>query len=275
MIVGIVALSIPLMKPTPAPTPTPASTPTPVAKVVGLTSSVTAAQFASAAQDNTTDVIELAGGIYHTGVITLNVDRTRPLIIRPAAGATVVFAGVGSQSAFWIGSGGVAGNITIEGLVFDGYSLSTNGIVWLGNCHDITLNDITVRNSTGQTGYSWALYMSTDGGASPRNVVANNWIVDGGARTIGALQMGHAGGPTISGVILHGWQVTNASYAIYSAVGATGVDIDGWTINSSGDSGLSVDLVNTAGTIEKVHATNSGGPQIELPMVDAGGNTWQ
>ena len=274
----------PKVAPTPtpkvAPTPTPKVAPTPTPKVaqtqglkvVGLTPTVTATQFVAAVRDNTTDVIELAGGTYRLGVITLNVDRTRPLVIRPAAGATVVFAG-GSQSAFWIGAGGVAGRITIEGLVFDGFTLSTNGIIWLGNCHDITINNIVVRNSTGQAGYSWSLYLSTDGGVSPRNVVANNWTVDGGARTVGGLQIAHT--PGAQSVTATGWHVTNASYAIYSGGPASGVNISDWTIDSSGLSNLSVDLVNTAGSIRNVHATNSGSPEILAPMVDAGGNTWR
>jgi len=72
-----------------------------------------------------------------------------------------------------------------------------------------------------------------------------------------------------------GWHVTNASYAIYSGGPASGVNISDWTIDSSGLSNLSVDLVNTAGSIRNVHATNSGSPEILAPMVDAGGNTWR
>jgi hypothetical protein len=266
----------PTTPPTVVPTPAPTPVPSPSLKVVGLTPTVTATQFVAAVRDNTTDVIELAGGIYHPGLITLNVDRTRPLIIRPKAGASAVFAG-GSGSAFHIGSGGVAGGITLEGLVFDGYSIGDTGIVWLGNCHDITVNDMVVRNSTGPAGYSWALYVSTNGGVSARNVVANHWTVDGGARTLGGLQIGNSSGPDNNGVSAHGWRVTNASYAIYSAAGAAGVDISDWTIDSSGlttFADLSVVLVNTSGTIRNVHATNSGGPEIDRPMVDAGGNTW-
>ena len=265
-----------LRSPTPYPTSMPVPTVGPSAgpKVVELTSSVTAAQFVSAVQDNTTDVIELAGGIYRPGIIRLNVDRTRPLLIRPTPGATVVFAG-GSRPAFYIGLGGVAGRITIEGLVFDGFSMGPDGIIWLGNCHDITVNNMVVRNSTGQPGYSWALYLSTDGGAGPRNVVANDWIVDGGARTLGGLQIGHT--PAARGVTANGWHVSNASYAIYSSTTATGVRISDWRIDSSGlttFANLSVVLANTQGTISNVHATNSGGAEIESPMVDGGGNTW-
>ena len=141
-----------LLPPTPKPTHAPASSAAP--KVVRLTPSVSAAQFVAAVQDNTTDVIELAGGTYRPGVIRLNVDRTRPVIIRPAARATAVFSGVGSQSAFWLGFGGVAGEITFDGLVFDGFTIGTTGLFDLGHAHDITMNNIVVRNVTGPVAYS-------------------------------------------------------------------------------------------------------------------------
>jgi hypothetical protein len=134
-----------------------------------------------------------------------------------------------------------------------------------------------VRNSRGQAGYSWALYVSTDGGVGPSNVVARNWVVDGGGRTLGGLAIGHT--PAARGVTATGWRVSNASYAIYSNTPATGVSISDWTITSSGLTTfayLSVVLAQTGGTIRNVHATNSGGPELETPpMVDGGGNTWQ
>ena len=67
------------------------------------------------------------------------------------------------------------------------------------------------------------------------------------------------------------------SYAIYSggsASGAQDVNISNWTIDSAGMN-YSVVLVGTPGTIQDVHATNSSGPEILSPMVDAGGNTWK
>jgi hypothetical protein len=243
--------------------------------VVGLTPTVTATQFVAAVGDNSTDVIELAGGTYRPGRISLNVERTRPLVIRPKAGATVVFTG--DAGAFVIGAGGVAGGITIKGLIFDGYQIGQTGVIWLGNCHDITLSDMVVRNSTGQAGYSWALYVSTNAGVSASNVTANNWSVDG-ARSLGGLQIGNSSGPNNNGVSAHGWNVANATYAIYSGAGATGVEIDDWIIDSSGMTTydyLSVVLVDARGTISNVRATNSGGPMIVLPMVNAGGNTWR
>src|SRR4029079_4668716 len=143
--------------------------------------------------------------------------------------------------------------------------------------HDITLNNITVRNSTGQAGYAWALYVSTNAGISASNVTAKNWTVDG-SRSLGGMQIGNSSGPDNNGVSAHGWSVANATYAIYAGAGATGLDIDDWNITSSGMTSydyLSVVLVDARGTISNVHATNSGGPMIVPPMVNAGGNTWR
>ncbi len=240
-----------------------------------LSPTATAAQFLAAIAEPSTDVLELAAGTYRPGIIYLNVDRSRPLTIRPAAGATVVFAG-GTRPAFYMGLGGVAGRITLSNIVFDGFAMGPDGIVWLGNCHDITLTGITVRNSVGTAGFSWALYVSTDGGSGPRNVTADNWTVDGGGRTLGGLAIGHT--PAAQGVTARHWTVRNASYAIYSATPATGVHIDDWTIDSSGLTTfdyLSVVFEQTAGDIRNVRATNSGKPEILAPMVDAGGNSWK
>jgi hypothetical protein len=235
---------------------------------------MTAAQLASAARDNSIDVIELAGGTYHLGGVGLSGARTNPLTIRPQAGATVIFAGSNGGGSALVISGG-ASNITIQGITFDGYQLADTGLVWIGNAHDITLRNITVRHTTGQAAYSWALYLSYSGGVAANRITATGWTVDGGNRTVGGLQIGNSTGPDQSQVSVTGWHVANTAYAIYSAAGASGVDIDGWTIDSSGLGNLSVDIANTGGTISNVHATNSGRAQIASPMVDAGGNSWQ
>jgi hypothetical protein len=256
-----------------------ASISTPTQKIIQLSPTVTKTQLLSAIADETVDVIELASGTYHLGSTIINVDRVKPIIVRPATGSVVIFsgdvAGPASNGQFLFGYGGVAGNITMQGFIFDGWSMGHNGIIWLGNAHNITVNNMTVRNPTGQPPYSWALYCSEDGTSGSSDIIANNWVVDGGSRTLGGLAIGHT--PAPARITANGWVVTNAAYPIYSSTTATGVHIDGWTINSSGITEtkyLSVVLVNTEGTISNVRATNSGGPEIELPMVDSGGNTW-
>jgi hypothetical protein len=244
-------------------------------KIVSFGPTVTASRLLASIADNTIDVIELAGGMYTPGPVTINVARTRPLLIRPAKGATVVFA-KGSTTAFAFGfAGGVAGNITMQGFIFDDYHIGATGIIWIGNAHDITLNSMTVRNSTGLGGTSWALYLSTDNGTGPSNIVANDWLVDGGGRTLGALQSYH--NPNARGVTALRWKVSNCAYTIYAHSDATGLDIEDWTADSCGLTTyafLSVILQDVGGIIKNVHSTNSGAAAIGAPMVDGGGNTW-
>ena len=251
---------------------------------VQLGPGATAAQIEAVIKDNSVDTLELLPGTYTPGrQVYVNVDRTRHLLIHPKTPGTVVFEN-GDGPAFYIGFGSDGGwpanarggNVTIDDLIFDGYHMGPDGIIWTGNCHDITLTHITVRNSTGQGDTSWALYVSTSGGRGTTNLVANYWNVDGGNRTLGAMQSYH--NPNADGIVLHHWTVKNAVYAIYAQSDATGLDIDDWDIDSSGYStgsgSLSVVIWNVSGVIKNVHATNSGAPSIRSPMVDGGGNSW-
>jgi hypothetical protein len=257
----------------PSPTHLPTPLPTPEPKVVRFSPGMSGGQLVAAIADASTDVIELAGGTYTPGSININVNRSRPVTIRPAPGATVVFAN-GTDAAFTFGYGGVAGNITIDGLIFDGYRIGSIGIVWIGNAHDITLNNITVRNSTGIGTNSWALYLSSDGGSGPTRVVADNWNVDGGARTLGGVQSYH--NPNARGATLRGWHVRNCAYAIYLNSDATDVRIEDWTTTSCGVTtyaDLSVVARDASGIIRNVRATDSGGVDIWPPMIESG-NEW-
>ena len=254
--------------------------PDPNAIVVQLGPNASAAQIEAVIKDTSIDTLELLPGTYSPGrQVYVNVDRSRHLLIHPKTPGTVVFKG-GGRPAFYIGLGGEAGwsasarggNVTIDGLIFDGYHMGPDGIIWTGNAHDITLTHITVRNSTGQGDTSWALYVSTSGGRGTTNLVANYWTVDGGGRTLGAMQTYH--NPNGHGIVLHHWTVKNAVYAIYAQSDATGLDIDDWTISSTGNGSVSVVLSNVSGVIKNVHATDSDGPSISAPMVDGGGNSW-
>jgi hypothetical protein len=134
----------PTPSPTPTPTPSPTPTPVPTGKTVTYSPGMTSSQLLSTLQDNTVDTVILQGGTYRPGSMRVNINRTRPIVVRPADGAQVTWTG---NSTIQFGLGGSASNIELDGLIFDGYSLGDTGIVWVGNAHDITLNDMTVRNS--------------------------------------------------------------------------------------------------------------------------------
>lgn len=162
----------------------------------------TQAQFLALMKDMTVDVIEMGAGTYHfAGQMMINIDRSsRPLTVRPATGATVIFKGDGSGAdwgQFYFGRGGQAAYITMQGFIFDGYTLAGTAVVWVGNAHHITLNNMTVRNTTAAAGrqiYIWALYLSYDAGVSAQNITADNWTVLGDG-TFSAFQVGRSATP--------------------------------------------------------------------------------
>jgi hypothetical protein len=240
---------------------------------------MTASQFVAAINDSSVDVIELAAGTYSPGGIKVNANRTRPVLVRPAAGATVVFAN-GTDAAFTFGYGGVAANIALDGLIFDGYRIGSIGIIWLGNAHDIRLTNITVRNSqaTSDPTMSWALYLSYDAGVGASSITADNWTVTGSGRGISALQVQYAA--LHSHVHMSGWNVSHCAFAIYANANASDLVFSNWTITDCGVNSSSVYFGRGFGPIvgsySNLRATSSYPLLNESNggMVNAGGNTF-
>jgi hypothetical protein len=271
--------------PAPEPTPVPAPVPTlPTERIAAFTPSQTSAALLTLLRDETIDAIEL-NGTYRLPYTIINIDRTRPVVIRPAAGAVVVMSGasVGTDPQFWLGLNGTAGNITMQGLIFDGFILGQQGIIQACDVHDITLNDMVVRNSrsdgtTAQPYHSWAIYLSSTSTLRPTNFTANRWTIDGSARGMSAVKV--QGGANIS---LSGWSVSNAYYALYvTAKGDLLTDfvLDGWTISNTGapawgSSNVSVAMEYASGRYSNIRATTSGVLlNVGTPrMTDAGGNS--
>jgi hypothetical protein len=267
---------------TSAPTPPPTI---PTQRIVSFTSSQTAATLLALLRDETIDVIELSG-TYRLPYTIVDIDRTRPVVVRPVAGATVVMSGANSrrEPQFYFGRESKAGNITMQGLIFDDFVLGQVGIIHVSNAHDITLNDMIVRNSrangtTALPNHAWAIYLTSTPTAQPTNFTANRWTIDGSARQMSALKVW--GG---SHVTATGWSVSNVYFAIYanSERGPlTDFILDDWTITASGTTtpgGLSdsVRIEDASGRFSNMHAiasgimTNTGNPT----MTDGGGNSW-
>ena len=265
-------------------TPTPTPTPTSTQRIISFTPSQAGSVFLSLLSDESVGVIELSG-TYSLPCVTINVNRTNPVVIRPAAGATVVFSGTngGADGQFHFGYGGTASNITMEGFTFDGYTLGQIGIIWIGNAHDITLNDMVVRSSrcNGQTAApknSWALYISSISTMIPTNIAANRWTVDGSARQMSALKV--SGGSHISAT---GWSVVSAYLGIYGygdRGSLTDFILDDWTISDTGTfawwtANVSVAIENASGRFSNMHAIDSGAllNQGTPKLTDGGGNS--
>ena len=264
------------------------STPAPVAPaqhIASFTTGDSTATFLTLLADETVDVVEMAAGTYHLHYTVININRTRPVLVRPVAGTTVILSGsdLGTDPQFQFGDGGTAGNITMQGLIFDGFILGQQGIIQALDSHDITLNDMVVRNSrangtTAQPYHSWAIYISSNATVHSTNFTANRWTVDGSARGMSALQV--YGGSHVTAI---GWSVSNAYYAVYASSSRgplTDFVVDGWTISNTGapawgTSNVSLAVENSTGTYSNMHGTTSGVLlNVGSPkLTDGGGNS--
>jgi hypothetical protein len=232
--------------------------------------------------DMTVDVVEMAGGTYHWPYTIINIDRSRPIVVRPATGATVVFSGsnVGGDPQFSFGFGGTAGNITLSGVTFDGYVLASQGIVQILDAHDLTLSDIHVTNSrtngtTGSPYRSWAAYLGQYGNpVRPQRITLDRWTVVATGRQMSALQV--YGGDAIHA---SGWNVQSAYYAIYASgsnPAITDFHLDGWTITDTGgpawgDPNVAVAMEDAAGIYSNMTLTGSGTiKNVGVPSMVAG-----
>jgi hypothetical protein len=252
--------------------------------IVSFTPRQNGKTFLSLLKDESIDVIEL-NGTYHLPYVIINVDRVRPVVVRPAAGATVVLSGttIGTDPQFSFGFGDRAGNITMQGFIFDGFTLGQQGIIQALDCHDITLNDMVVRNSRGDSRYAepyqvWAVYLDATVTVFPTNFTASHWTVDGSNQQMSALTV--CGGNHITAA---DWSVSNAYYAIYASGNRgplTDFVLDGWEIDNTGAAAwkcrwVSVAIENSSGQFSNMHATasgvllNMGKPK----MIDGGGNS--
>jgi hypothetical protein len=252
---------------------------------MAFTPSQTVDDFLALLGDESADAIELADGTYHLPYVAIDIDRTRPVVVRPASGATVIFSGAhtGFDPQFGFGFNGKAGNITMQGLIFDGFTLGKQGIVQAFDAHNITLNDMIVRNSRAngtfaQPYHAWAIYLTSTPDVVPTDFTANRWTIEGTARAMGALLV--YGGSRITAV---GWSVSNVYYAVYATSRRgplTDLVLDDWTISNTGGpawgyDNVAVAIENTTGTISSIRATSSGfllnmgAPKI----ADGGGNS--
>jgi hypothetical protein len=233
-------------------------------------------------KDMTVDVIELQGGTYrgwHVDVGT--VDRAaRPLTVRPAQGAAVVFDASGDSNPdglFYFGWNSYASYITFTGpFTVQNYHLGDTGVIWTGYVRNLTFNGFVLRNVTApystNPSNAHSLYISSDGTHRGTNIVANDWNVDvsaSGHRVTG-LHMYHT--PQAAGVTALRWTITGCYWGFVGRGDATSVAIDSWSIS---DCSISFDSSGPQGVVRNMRATNSGTPIIKSPMVDGGNNVWQ
>ena len=271
--------------PTPTPTPVPTPTPPPGQKVVAITPSSSVAQFRAAVADMSVDVITFAGGTYRWDSVEIGVDRTaRPLVIRPAAGATVTFVGNGATTdgIIKLGSSVTARYITIDGFTFDGISLSACGVFEIRGTSHVTLRNMTFRNlkrdpawgNPSQPYKSWAGYIS----GNNSNLTLDYWNVIGSGRSVhSAIQIDDESHPGSreSSIHLTNITVSNVDYAFYENLPTTDLVLDGWTITNAGQAGWAINFHQSSGTFRNLHGFGGSGGIATggSGMVNGGGIT--
>jgi hypothetical protein len=282
----------PAATPIPTPTPTATATPTsslPAQRVASFGPAGTATDFVQLMANMTVDVIEIQAGTYTgwhiggSGQPAFTVLRTRPLVIRPAAGATVIFDGTGVPSGDgwfyagrWTAQSSPVGGFTFEGpFILQNYALGQQGLVSTYWAQHVAFNGFQTRGITGLTGgsTSWQVYVSSDGVHRGTDLAFDDWTVaptPGG--NVSGFQTYH--NPQADGVRASGWSIAGPHIAILSWGDARGVEIDGWTITGCGYP------VSTDGVAQGVLRSNiatgcSNAPIIKAPFVDGGGNTWR
>lgn len=252
---------------------------------IQLGPSTTNAQLLELIADEQVRYIELLGGTWsNLAAVRINIERDRPLLIRPALGAEVIVSGAGKTGGlFYFGYGGAAGNISLggPGLILDGWvGLQQTGLVWIGNAHDITMSKVRVRSCgapAGQSASAQTAYVSDDAGVGGRNIYLPDWIVTGVNRTMCGFQI--SGNALHERIVVPRWQVSGLGYSIYDDSSNTSdLLLDGWTGNDCGMTAgtpSTVVFTRAEGRYSNLHFTNSLGLLDYSPgMIDGGGNTW-
>lgn len=221
----------------------PASLP-PGGAVVTSFTSFSQSDFEALVAAMTCDVIELAAGTYHNWHLRhgLDVDRSsRPLWVRPAPGAAVVWDNAGeggdatglayfgfdhytSDITFY--AAGTGGSFTIQN-----YDIGDTGIVATAYANNIVFNDVTVRNCNGRiTTSSHCVYVSTDHVHRGSNLYFDNWDVDVTNHVINAMQT--FGSPNADGIHFRNWAVRGTNRVAYYWGDGTGLDVAGITVEN-------------------------------------------
>jgi hypothetical protein len=270
----------------------PTSTPTPrpggVVRTFGPT--VSWSTFLAAARDMSIDVIELKAGTYRPWRLpSLSVNRAaRPLTIRPAPGAAVVFSAQndgaygnpaflvnGSSYITWDGSGG--------SMTFQHYLLANQGVFDLSNSNHITIRHINFRNIAGNartTEQSSHLFYLNGGNHDIliEDIDARYFTEPGMVYHSNGLQLYTGGhGAAIYNVTARRVTIDGANWATVVRNGSHGLVYANWTVTNSGahvPDAMDFGTDNT-GMVTSVRTSASVSSPVRMgEMTDGGGNFW-
>lgn len=264
-----------------------------IAVVKQFTTAMSQANFLTMMADMSIDVIEMQGGTYQDWQIgdgtRFKLSRAaRPLLIRPAPGADVVFDGAGITNGdgwFYCGDWTEGGSTITDYITFDpigtggtftiqNYDLDQSGLVNTLWTDHVAFNGFRVRSCTGAAGgsTSWCVYVQSDGTHRGSNLTFNNWDVVGAVdKTLSGFQTYHE--PNADGITVKDWVISSAHNAMVGYDDATGIIFDGWTVTDC-DYPVNTDGVATGIVRNCVGLGNTLAPLIQAPFVDGGGNSW-
>jgi len=274
---------------------TPPAPPSGVVKAFPGSGANTIAAFQAMTTDTTIDVIEMAAGVYPWRAAAITADRTaRPLVIRPAVGATVEFncAGDGDWGDPIFELNGCA-YVTFDGspglFYFHHILLAEEGLFTAVGASHVTLNHIKVRNVAGNTHAAdqesaHCVYVSH----GCHDFILNYWDCaslqaadeSGGVYGVNGLQLYTGGtGAAIYNVTATHWTVDHANWATVVRNSSTGLIYSNWVVSYCGQNGAPAAMdfgsSGNTGTVSNVTTTASvGTPHIMGSMTDGGGNSW-
>lgn len=251
------------------------------------------AAFEAMMADMSIDTIEIAAGTYfnwHINSKSLS-RKTRPLLVRPAPNAAVIWddTGGGTGTTGFLAFGALFGpgtpTVASDYITFDSrgtggsftirnYNLGSFGLIYLGWFDHLQFNGFTIRNCSGTGGLSHSLYVASDDVHTSTNLVANDWNIAGSPNLTG-FQTYHQ--PNVNGFVAQNWMVDNVWRAAYIWANAKNVTVNGWTINNTA---RVFDTYETStGVISNCHSINGGviapgkGDWLNLNILDGGGNS--
>jgi hypothetical protein len=252
--------------------------------VESFTTAMTQANFLTMVADMSIDVIEMQGGAYQDWhAVAIDVDRTaRPLLIRPAPGAQVIWDGTTDDSGdgvFYFGGNSKTAYITFDpagtggSFLIQNYALGQTGLVNTAYASHITVNGFKVRTCTetsasGTTRFS--VYVSHDGAHRSDNLTFNDWDSYPGA-TFNHFQVSTSSTYGVDGVTVRNWKAKDGTYGVVLRGDSTAIVMDGWTMDDvttpfDDETGGAIASNNTA--------INSGLVNWLSYAADGGGNHW-
>lgn len=248
-----------------------------------FTTAMTQANFATMVSDMTIDIIEMAAGTYQDWHhVVLDVDRSaRPLLIRPAPGAAVIWDGTTDDSTdglFYFGvsakaayiifdPAGTGGSFTIQK-----YNIGQTALVNIIYGDHIAINGFSAVLNTASAASGatrWTVCVSSDGIHRSNDLTFNDWVSVSGDAYFNHLQIKNA--YSVDRFIARHWRTSGGYYGAYLGGDGTDIVLDDW--NMYGHTYVGIEVNNTEVTLRNIAADSTCAVNIyDTTYVDGGGN---